>query len=105
MSAVIVHVGLTNTLEVDVGVDVSADTLTSEIRTLPKRDGTLIATWNLVKTTDGTDGLLTLTLDNTITEQIVAAEGWMDIRRVVGGEPVPLFDQPLRVEFRGTVTN
>jgi streptogramin lyase len=54
--------------------------------------------------TDGEDGELVLTLDNTITEQITANAGYMDLKRMVSGEPVPVFDKPLEVTFRGTVT-
>ena len=103
-NAVIVHIGRTNTLTVDLGVDVSADTITSEIRSEPRADAPLIATWSVVKTNGGADGELTLTLDDVITAQITAASGWMDIKRVTGGEPVPVFDKPLEVVFRGTVT-
>lgn len=103
-NAVIVHIGRTNTLTVDLGVDVSLDTLTSEIRSEPNVNSPLIATWVVTKVGGGTTGELTLTLDDTITAQISAASGYMDIKRVSGGEPIPVFDKPLEVTFRGTVT-
>lgn len=101
---IVVHKGRTNTLTVDLGIDVSGDTITSEIRTEPQVDAPLIATWTVAFTTDGTDGELTLTLDDTFTSQITVAGGFMDLKRVTGGEPVPVFDKPLEVVFRGTVT-
>mgnify|MGYP006274407905 CR=1 FL=1 len=101
---VIVHKGRTNTLLVDLGVDVSSDTITSEIRSEPNVDSVLLATWVVAFTTDGTDGELTFTIDDTFTSQITAQSGYMDIKRVTGGEPVPVFDKPLEVVFRGTVT-
>lgn len=101
---VIVHKGRTNTVYVDMGIDVSADHITSEIRSEPNVESPLLATWQVTFLTDGKDGKLVLRLDNTITAQIKAASGYMDLKRVVGVEPVPVFDQPLEVDFRGTVT-
>lgn len=85
-------------------MDVSADTLTSEIRTEPNQDSPLVATWTVAKVGGGTTGKLTLTLDNTVTTDIAVSGGFMDIKRVSAGEPLPLFDKPLEVVFRGTVT-
>ena len=101
---VIVHKGRTNTLKVQLGMDISADTFTSEIRAEPTVDSPLIATWTVSFVTSGADGQLLLRLDNTITEQIAANSGWMDLKRVSNGEPVPVFDRPLEVSFRWTVT-
>jgi hypothetical protein len=101
---VIVHKNRTNTVYVDMGIDVSADVITSEIRSEPDVESPLLATWTVTFLTDGTDGKLVLRLDNTITAQIKAVTGYMDLKRIVGSEPVPVFDQPLEVTFRGTVT-
>jgi hypothetical protein len=101
---VIVHKGRTNTIAVKLGMNVSADTFTSEIRSEPTVDSPLIATWEVSFLTNGSDGELVLRLDNTITEQIQADGGYMDLKRVTAGEPVPVFDRPLEVSFRGTVT-
>jgi hypothetical protein len=103
-NAVIVHKGRTNVIRVDMGIDVSGDIITSEIRTEPEVDSTLIAAWTVVFETDGTDGMLVLTLDDTITSAITVAGGYMDLKRMSGGEPLPVFDRPLEVDFRGTVT-
>jgi len=104
MSTVIVHKGRTNVVTVDLGIDVSADTLTSEIRTQPDQASTLIATWVVTKATTGADGKLILTLDNTVTSQITVSSGYMDLKRITNGEPVPVFDKPIEVTFQGTVT-
>lgn len=103
-NTVVVHKGRTNKVLIDMGIDVSADTITSEIRSEPDQSSPLIATWDVDFVTDGEDGELVLTLDNTITEQIEANSGYMDLKRMVSGEPVPVFDKPLEVTFRGTVT-
>jgi len=101
---VVVHKGRTNVVTVDMGIDVSADTLTSEIRSEPNQGAPLIATWVVAFATDGTDGKLILTLDDLATSQIKATSGFMDIKRVTGSEAVAVFDKPLEVTFRGTVT-
>jgi hypothetical protein len=101
---VIVHKGRTNTLTVDLGINVSADTFTSEIRSEPDSSSPLIATWIVTFATNGADGKLVLKMDDVITAQIKANSGYMDLKRVTGAEPVPVFDRPLEVSFRGTVT-
>jgi hypothetical protein len=103
-SKVIVHKGRTNIVNVSLGIDVSADTITSEIRQEPNQDSELIATWTVTKKTDGSDGELILTLDDAITKTIEATSGYMDLKRIVGGQPVAVFDKPIEVAFRGTVT-
>jgi hypothetical protein len=101
---VIVHKGRTNTLLVNLGIDVSGNTFTSEIRSEPTQESPLIATWTVTFITNGIDGKLKLMLDNLVTSQIAANSGYMDLKRVMGGEPIPVFDRPLEVSFRGTVT-
>lgn len=101
---VIVHKSRTNIIEVHLGYDVSGDTITSEIRSQPSLDAPLIATWNVAFLTDGRDGKLRLTLDNAVVADIAANSGYMDMKRVVDGEPFAVFDEPLEVTFRGVVT-
>ena len=101
---VIVHKGRTNTLQINMGLNIASDTFTSEIRAEPTVDSPLIATWTVAFLTDGTDGKLKLTLDDQITKLIAPNSGYMDLKRISGSEPVPVFDRPLEVSFRGTVT-
>ena len=101
---VIVHKGRTNTLRIDMGMNVSGSVITSEIRSQADVEAPLLATWDVDFETDGHDGMLILTLDDLVTSQIAATIGYMDLKRVVGGEPIPVFDRPLEVSFRGTVT-
>ncbi len=100
----IVHKHRTNVVSVDLGMDVSQDTITGEIRTKPDVDSVKICEWLVNFVTDGTDGLLTLTLDESITVQITQELGYMDLKRVSGGEPLAIFDKPLEVVFQGVVT-
>lgn len=101
---VIVYKHRNNIVTVDLGIDVSLDTITSEIRSEPEIDAVLLATWTVSYATDGSDGKLLLTLSGTLSGQVVASSGWMDLKRVTGGETVPVFDKPLEVIFRGAVT-
>lgn len=103
-SKVVVYKNRTNRLTVNLGIDVSGDTLTSQIRVDEDHESELIATWVVTFATDGTDGVLLLTLDDTITADISVDTGFMDIKRVSGGEPLAVFDKPLEVSFQGTVT-
>lgn len=100
---VIVHKNRRNTLVVDLGIDVTGDTLTSEIRAEQDHTSTLIATW-VVTVTDAATGMLSLVLDDLESGQITVDSGYMDIKRISGGQPVPVFDRPLEVSFQGTVT-
>lgn len=100
---IIVYKGRLNTLTILMGTDVSADTFTSEIRSSPTVEATLLATWVVAFDTDGTDGVLVLTLDDQ-TRDITATKGYMDLKRVTSGSAIPVWETPLEVEFRGTVT-
>jgi hypothetical protein len=97
----VVYKGRTNVITVSLGIDVSGDTITSEIRTL---SGTLILTWVVTFDSDGTDGELVLTLDDSATGSIAYPSGLMDLKRVTGGEPISVIDKAIEVEFRNVVT-
>lgn len=101
---IIVHKGRTCTVPVSLGIDVSADTLTSEVRSEADQGAPLIMTWVVTKVGGGTTGELLLTVDDTATSGIKENSGYMDIKRVTGAQPVPVFDSPIEVEFRGSVT-
>lgn len=93
---VVVYKGRTNRITVSIpGVDLSNDVITSEIRT---EAGLLIVAWDVSFDSDGTDGELILTLDDTDTASIPYATGVMDLKRVTGGEQVAVFDDVLEVE-------
>jgi hypothetical protein len=97
----IIHKGRTNIVPLSLGFDASTDTITSEIRSASDE---LIATFTVVPDGDGTDGEYIMTLDNTITTAITHTTGLMDVKRVSAGEPLPVFDMPIEVEFRETIT-
>lgn len=101
---IVIHKNRTNVIIVNLGVDISGDTFSSEIRTAKNNASPLIATWDIDFVTNGVDGALRLTLDDSVTGPVTEKTGYMDLKRVTGGEPVPVFDEPLTVKFKDTVT-
>lgn len=77
------------------------DVYTSQIRTGQSFLSPLIATFTVVK---AGPNQLTLMLDNSVTAGITHNYGYMDIKRVTGGEPVPVFEDPIPVLFKDQVT-
>lgn len=104
MSNVVVYKGRTNTVIVNLGTNVSLDTFVSEIRVGKNSTSILIATWTVSFLTTGIDGKLKLILDDAVTSLISQLYGYMDLKRISGGEPLPVFNGPLKVVFKDTVT-
>lgn len=104
MKQIVVHKGRTVVVPVSLGMDVSADTFSSDIREAPNSEAALIASWVVSFDTDGTDGEVILTLDNSVSALITKSVGYMDIKRITGGEPVAIFDEPLEVFFQEIIT-
>lgn len=104
MQPIEVHKGRTVIVPVSLGFDVSGETFTSDIRVAPNLTSTLIASWNVSFETDGTDGELILLLDDEVTTEITQSVGYMDIKRLSGGEPLPVFNKPLEVSFLNAIT-
>lgn len=103
MDDIVVYKNRTNVLSVSLGSDVSADTFTSEIREKVGVASPLIATWDVAFLTDGTDGELVLTLDDSELVAVTQKAGYMDIKRTSGGEPYEVFP-PIKVKLVEVVT-
>lgn len=101
---VIVYKGRDNVVKVHLGINVSGDTFSSEIRSEPTQTAPLLATWTVAFESDGSDGKLLLSMSDTVSGQIAADVGYMDLKRVSGSSVLQVFDKPLEVVFRGTVT-
>lgn len=99
-----IYKGRTNIVPVELGIDVSNDTITGEIRVDRDMTSTLLATWDIEFETDGTDGKLIMTIDDSQLQNITVKRGYTDLKRVSGGEPLPVFDSPIRVQFKDSVT-
>ncbi len=102
-NTIVFYKNRTTTVTVRLGYSVVGDTLTCQVRTEPNHVSQLIATIPVV-VVDASVGHLTLTMDDSVSGPIVHDMGYLDIKRVTGGEPVPVFATPLEVEFQGTVT-
>jgi hypothetical protein len=103
-SSVTIFKGRTTILPVNVQYDVSQDEISSEIRAGTNPESPRIATWTVRFATDGKDGNLIFTLDNSQTEGITYRTGYMDIKRVSAGEPFNVTEDPIPVVFRNVVT-
>lgn len=103
-SEVVIYRNRTNLLPVSLGTDVSGETFFSEVREKVDPTSTLLATWTVTFDTDGTDGELVLRIDNSGLTNVAKNYGWMDIKRVSGGEPMPVLFEPVRVKFQEVVT-
>jgi hypothetical protein len=96
-----------NVVRVSMEMDVSQDAFSSEIRTEKNSESTLLATWTASFATDGTDGELLLTLDDSDDAQlseVTRSIGYMDVKRITNGKPMPLFDGFLEVVFKNVIT-
>ena len=91
------------TVTVDLGMDITGDTLTSQIRERQDKSSALIGSWDIA-VDDAESGLITMTFDDS-PGTVTKTEGWMDIKRVIGSEAYPVWDDPLRVKFVGAVTD
>lgn len=100
----VIHKGRTNIVTAALAMDLSGETLTSEIRAKETVDSDLLATWQVEFETDGTDGRILMTLDNTETAGIEEKIGYMDIKRMRAGEPLSVFSEPLQVIFKDRIT-
>lgn len=101
----IVHRNRTNVVPLSLGMDVSGDTITSQIRAEDRIDATLLCTWVVTFKTDGTDGEIILTLPVSAVGAVTKNYGYMDLKRVSGGEPLSVFRDSLKVKFQGVVTS
>jgi len=105
MKQTVVHRGRYNIKLVNLNRDLTGMTpgtdFLSQIRETPDHRSELIAQWTITFETTGSDGLLRLTLDDSITSLITQDRGFMDLMRIEGGQPVSEFDESLPVEFRG----
>jgi len=99
---IIIHKGRTEKVTVYLPYSVAEDTITSQIRTRMHPNAALIAEFDVSVSDNGK--VITLTLDDSITANITRTGGFMDIKRVTGGEPVTVLPDPIPVVFKNVVT-
>lgn len=93
----------TNIIPVNLGVDVSGDTFASEIREDRDSTSTLIASATITFATDGIDGNILVTFDDSSLSSVTTKYGYMDIKRTSNGEPLQAIT-PVKVVFKDPVT-
>lgn len=103
MNKVIVHKYRTNKITVGLNMDITGDEIQSQVRTQRDPTSDLLMNWTVTVIDDAT-GELEFEVDDATTAQIEVDSGYMDILRISSGEPLPVLDRPLEVEFRNTVT-
>lgn len=101
--AVIVHKHRVNELTINLGFNITGDTITSEIRSQPSQDGPLVATWT-VTIINATTGEIKLAMNAAVSGGINVETGWMDLKWVHSGSAKAIFESPLEVSIRDTVT-
>ena len=104
MQQVEIYTSITTVVPVSLGFDVSQDQFISDVRVEKDVSSALIVSWDVSFLTDGTDGELILTLDAAVTSAITQSVGYMDLKRVSGGEPLSVFSEPLEVVFVNSIT-
>ena len=93
-----------NVKTIDLGIDVSSDTFESQVRSEKNHTSALIATWDISFVTDGTDGKLEIIIDDASLLDVIQKKGYMDIKRISGGEPYPVFEGFVTVIFHEVAT-
>lgn len=104
MNVVTIEKGRVNTVYVSLKQDVSKYSVVSEIRVEPNSSSELIATWVASFKTNGKDGELVLTMDDSVSGAITQKTGYMDVKLVFNGDDVSAFDDYVPVLFKETVT-
>lgn len=96
----------TNVKLLFLGYDISDDEFVSEIRATKDQSSPVIVAWAITPETDGTDGKLRLTLDDSVMADIPPSmkKGYMDVKRITDGEPIPVHDGIITVKIENTVT-
>lgn len=103
MAEITLYKNRTNKIKVNLGIDVSGDTFTTQIAEKANTTSPRIATGSVVFDTTGTDGKLVVTFENENLASVAVKSGFMDLKRVSGGEPLPVFP-PVKVNFLDVVT-
>jgi hypothetical protein len=100
----IIYKDRTNLVPLNLGIDVSSDVITSQIRVEPNQTSMLLAEWDVSFDTDGTNGKIILRIEPEQLSGITRKYGYMDLKRVSAGHALSVFREPLKVAFKEVVT-
>lgn len=103
-SELLVYRDRTTVVPLSLGMNVSGDTITSEIRVGVSPTSTLLGTWDVTFVTDGSDGEVRLEITSLTEAANGVNYGYMDLKRLSSGKSLSVFRVPLRVKFQGVVT-
>lgn len=105
MDQIIVTRHRTTKVQLSLPYDVTGDTISSEIREDDDPESTLLATWDVsLVSAEAGHSELVLTIDSAAANQVEKELGYMDLKRLSGGEPLNVFDGVLEVLFKDPVT-
>lgn len=82
------------------GMDLSEDVITSQIRRGRSTTSHKIVEFEIRPKTDGKDGRFIFTIDDSNLQSITDVMGYLDIKRMSGGEPLPVLESPIEVVFQ-----
>lgn len=92
------------TFEFALAHQIGDDIYTSEIRRGQSVNTPLIATWNVSVKPGGMNKTLIFSMDDSVTSLITVNYGWMDLKRVSNGEPLPVLNYSIPVLFKDVIT-
>lgn len=101
MQKIEVERGKTIILMVSLGFNVSESEFLCQMRQSESPESSLLATWAISFDTDGKDGELLATLDNSISSSIAMSTAWLFLDKVSESPPLPVFPEPLEVMIFG----
>lgn len=104
LDRITVHKHRATVISFGFGIDLSQDTLTSQIRDSKNSTGNDLGFWDIQPLTDGTDGRYVFTFSPEKATLVTVDKGYMDVKRVSGGQPLTLMNRILTVEFKDVIT-
>lgn len=97
MQKVEVERGKTVVVGISIGFNVSLFEFLCEMRESEDPASAIITTWDMSFETDGKDGELLASLDDSITSVLVLGAAWLHLYRVSGSTHLPVFGEPVEV--------
>jgi len=101
---IVVHRGRAKTITFETNEDLTDYTVTSHIRSGPSSAWGIIGTWTVEKDSDGSDGLLILSMTSEQTQVITQGHGYMDLKKELDGQSFSVITYPLEVKFVDIIT-
>ena len=104
MASLTIYKNRTNRVLFKSGVDAPEDEWYSEIRVGKTQDSDLIVAWTFEPVDGGDPGDFLISIDDSLLQDVSHSRGYMDIKRISAGEPLPVLKDIIIVKFKDTVT-